>query len=49
MGEVVLTCTHDLCFEQKLEKYHNFLTENYHFYSGEKLQYIARACFRNGK
>ena len=26
--EAVLTCTNDLCFEQKLEKYHNFSSEN---------------------
>ena len=28
-------------------KYLNFLSENYHFYSREKLQYITWACFRN--
>ena len=27
-----LNC-HDQCFEQKLEKYHNFSSVNYHFYS----------------
>ena len=33
-------------FEQKKEeKHHNFSTENYHFYSQEKLQYIIWACF----
>ena len=30
-------CTHNLCFEQ--EKYHNFSSENYDFYSLEKLKY----------
>ena len=40
-------CTHDLCFEQKKEKYPNFSSENYYFYSCEKSQYIARACKRN--
>ena len=40
-------CTHDLCFEQKVEKYHNFSFENNHFYSREILQYIVWACFRN--
>ena len=29
------------------KKYHNFSSENYHFYSRKKLQYITRACFRN--
>ena len=30
---VVLTCTHNLCLEQKLEKYQTLLTEKCHFYS----------------
>ena len=38
-------CTHNLCFEQKY-KNNYILTENLHFYSCEKLQYIAWACFR---
>ena len=29
--EAVLTSTHNLCFEQKYEKYQNFLYENVHF------------------
>ena len=29
--EAVLTSTHDLCFEQKYEKYQNFLSEIFHF------------------
>ena len=41
-------CTHHLCFEQKEEKYHNFSSENYNFYSCEKSQYIAQASFLNG-
>ena len=41
-------CTHDLCFEQKLEKHHNFSSENYHLNSREILQYITWACLRNG-
>ena len=49
LSEAVLTCTHNLCFEQKNENYHNFSSENYHFYGCEKSQYIARACFRNGE
>ena len=44
----VLTCTHNLCFEQKYENKQNFSTENCHFYSREKLHYITWACFRNG-
>ena len=27
--EAVLTSTHNLCFEQKYEKYQNFLSENF--------------------
>ena len=29
--EAVLTSTHNLCFEQKYEKYQNILSENFHF------------------
>ena len=29
--EAVLTSTHNLCFEQKYEKYQNFLSEKFHF------------------
>ena len=40
--------THNQCFEQKKKKkHHNFSSENYRFYSREKLQYITWACFRN--
>ena len=31
----VQTNTHNLCFEQKYEKYQNFLSENFHFFGGE--------------
>ena len=31
--KVVLTCTHNLCLEQKYEKYQTFSTEKCHFYS----------------
>ena len=31
LGEAVLTSTHNLYFEQKYEKYQNFLSENFHF------------------
>ena len=30
LNEAVLTCTHDLCFERKKEKYQNCSSENYH-------------------
>ena len=33
--QAVLTSTHNLCFEQKYEKYQNFLSEN--FYYGDKI------------
>ena len=33
--EAVLTSTHNLCFEQKYEKYLNFLSENFQFF-GDK-------------
>ena len=41
--------THNQCFRATKEKYHNFSSENEHFYSREILLYIAWACFRNGK
>ena len=44
----VLTCTYNLCFEQKKEKYHIFSSENLCFYSREKSLNISWACFRNG-
>ena len=28
---MILTSTHNLCFEQKYEKYQDFLSENFHF------------------
>ena len=40
-SEAVLTCTHNLCFEQKYENNQNISTENCHFYSCEK---IAVCC-----
>ena len=39
--------THNLCFEQKEEKYQIFSIEIYHFYSRKILQYIVWACCRN--
>ena len=43
----VLTCTHNLCFEQKYENSHNISTKNCHFYSREKLLYVAWEYFLN--
>ena len=34
-------------FRAKIRKISTFLSENYYFYSREKLQYITRACLRN--
>ena len=34
-SEAVLTSTHNLCFEQKYEKYQNILSENFHFFGGK--------------
>ena len=45
--EAVLTCTHNICFEQKYENSQKNATENCHFYSREKWLYIAWACFGN--
>ena len=33
-------CNHNLCFKQKLEKYHIFSSENYHFYSRDILHIL---------
>ena len=39
--EAVLTCTHNLRFEQNEKENQHFLSENYFlFYSREKLQFI---------
>ena len=46
LNEAVLTCTHNLCFEQKYENSKK-ITEKCHFYSCEKSPYIACVCFRN--
>ena len=47
--EAVLTCTHNLCFEQKYENNKRNSTEIFHFYSHEKLLYFAGGCFCNVK
>ena len=45
-AEAVLTCTHNICFEQKYENRQTISTENCHFYINEKSLYIAWMCFR---
>ena len=45
VGEAVLTSTHNLFFEQKLEKYQDF-SGNF-FTTKKKSLYIALASFRN--
>ena len=47
VSSCLLTCTHDLCFEQKYENSEKESTENCHFYSHEKSLKVAWACFRN--
>ena len=41
----VLTCTYNLCFEQKYEKYYNFLSENLQFLVVKILMYLNRRVF----
>ena len=37
--------THNLCFEQKYEKYWNFLSENFHFLVVKFSVYLNRHVF----
>ena len=46
-GEAVLTCIHNLCFEQKLEKYPNFSAKHFQFLKLKNSLYIAWVSFRN--
>ena len=39
------TSTHNLCFEQKCEKYQNFLSENFHFLMVKFSLYLNRYVF----
>ena len=41
----ILTSTHNLCFEQKHEKYQNFLSENFHFLVVKLSIYLNRHVF----
>ena len=43
--EAVLTGTHNLCFEQKCEKYQNFLSENFQFLEVKFSIYLNRRVF----
>ena len=47
LNEAVLTCTHNLCFEQKYENSQKISTENCHFYSREKSLLLNGRVFRN--
>ena len=49
LTEVVLTCTHNLCFEQKYENNQKILTEIVIFTAVKKSLYVAWAGFRNVK
>ena len=46
LAEAVLTCTNNICIQQKQEKYQTFSVENFLF--SESL-YIAWTSFRNGR
>ena len=43
--EAVLTSTHSLCFEQKYEKYLNFLSKHFHFLVIKFSVYLIRHVF----
>ena len=45
LGYAVLTGTHNLCFEQKYEKYQNFLSENFQFLVVKFSVYLNRCVF----
>ena len=42
---IFLTSTHNLCFEQKYEKYQNLLSENFHFLVVNFSVYLNRHVF----
>ena len=46
---IILTCTHNLCFEQKWETYQNFHLKIFQFLKLKKSLYVAWTCFRNVK
>ena len=43
LAEAVLTSTHNLCFEQKYEKYKSFLSENFQFL-GSEISICLNSC-----
>ena len=45
LDEVVLTGTHNLCFDQKYGKYQKFLSENFHFFVVKFSVYLNRRVF----
>ena len=45
LGEAVLTSTHNLCFEQKYEKYQSFSSENFQFLEVKFSIYLNRRVF----
>ena len=45
LAEAVLTSTHNLCFEQKYEKYQKFLSENFQFLEVNFSIYLNRRVF----
>ena len=48
-NEAVLTSSHNLCFEQKCEKYQNFLSENFQLFWMVKFSiYLNRCVFVMG-
>ena len=48
LGEAVLTSTHNLCFEQKYERYQIFYPETFvSVFGGEIFNIFESACFRN--
>ena len=49
VAEAVLTSTHNLYFEQKYEKYHFFLSENFQFLEMKVSVYLNRRVFGMNK
>ena len=49
LGEAVQTSTHNLCFEQKYEKYQYFLSENFQFLVVKFSIYLDRRVFVMGR
>ena len=45
LAEAVLTSTHNLCVEQKYEKYQSFLSENFQFLEVKFSVYLNRHVF----